>query len=227
MYLKSKFVFSLELEEVVNQAVLDLLSLEVNKYKVESIKEIKEKGQIIKLIGIKCISKRHRCPKCNKFTSSVHDTLKPITLKHNDVFGYKSKIILTKRRFICHKCNKKFTEPTSLNQSKCNVSNGVKKKIRKDLLNYNLSMKYIAEVNNVSDVEVRNELKIMMKDYPEFPNSLPRVISFDEFKADTNYGKYAFIMNDPIHKKTLDVLPSRKKEYLINYFTIVNNRLSV
>ena len=211
----------------MNQAVLDLLKLEVNKYKVESVEEIEDKEKIIKVIKIKCISKKHRCPKCNKFTSSIHDTLKPIILKHNDVFGYQSKIVLTKRRFICHKCKKVFTEPTSLNQNKCSISNGVKQKIRKDLLNYNLSMKYIAEVNNVSDVEVRNELKSMMKDYQEFPNSLPRVISFDEFKADTDYGKYAFIMNDPIHKKSLDVLPSRRKSYLINYFTKINNRQSV
>ena len=211
----------------MNQAVLGLLKLEVNKYKVESIEEIKIDKKNVKIIKIKCISKKQRCPICNKFTSSVHDTLKSITLKHTDVFGYQSKILLTKRRFICHKCNKKFTEPTSLNQSRCNISNEVKKKIRKDLLNYNLSMKYIAEINNVSDVGVRNELKLMMKDYSEFPNSLPRVISFDEFKADTSYGKYAFIMNDPIHKKTLDVLPSRKKEYLMNYFTKINNRQSV
>lgn len=27
------------------------------------------------------------------------------------------------------------------------------------------------------------------------------VISFDEFKADTKEGKYAFVLNDPIHKK--------------------------
>ena len=33
----------------------------------------------------------------------------------------------------------------------------------------------------------------------------------DEFKADTNKVKYAFILNDPIHKKVLDVLPNRKK----------------
>lgn len=211
----------------MNQAVLDLLNLEVNKYKVESIEEVKEKVENIKLIRIKCISKKHRCPKCDKFTSSVHDTLKPIILKHTEVFGYRSKVMLIKRRFICHKCNKTFTEPTNLNQKGCCISNGVKQKIRKQLLNYNLSMKYIAEENNVSDVAVRNELKSMMKDYPEFPNSLPRVISFDEFKADTNYGKYAFIMNDPIHKKTLDVLPSRKKDYLINYFTKVGNRQSV
>ena len=50
-----------------------------------------------------------------------------------------------------------------------------------------------------------------MSEYPKQVKNLPRIISFDEFKADTNSGKYAFIMNDPIHKKSLDTLPDRKK----------------
>lgn len=66
-----------------------------------------------------------------------------------------------------------------------------------------------------------------MKDYPKHVISLPRVISFDEFKADTKEGKYAFVLNDPIHKETLDVLSNRKKEYLIQYFTYWENRHSV
>lgn len=40
-----------------------------------------------------------------------------------------------------------------------------------------------------------------MSEYPEHVRNLPRVISFDEFKADTCEGKYAFIINDPIHRK--------------------------
>lgn len=66
-----------------------------------------------------------------------------------------------------------------------------------------------------------------MKDYPKNIINLPRVISFDEFKADTKEGKYAFVLNDPIHKETLDVLSNRKKEYLIQYFTYCENRHSV
>ena len=49
----------------------------------------------------------------------------------------------------------------------------------------------------------------------------------DEFKADTSEGKYAFVLNDPIHKKTLDILSDRKKEHLIQYFTHCENRHSV
>lgn len=70
-------------------------------------------------------------------------------------------------------------------------------------------------------------LKNAMNEYPEYVKNLPRVISFDEFKADTNKGKYAFIVNDPIHRKALDILPERKKEYLIQYFTHCENRHSV
>lgn len=62
---------------------------------------------------------------------------------------------------------------------------------------------------------------------PEYQKNLPRVISFDEFKADTKEGKYAFVLNDPIHKKVLDILSNRKKEYLIQYFEHTENRYSV
>ena len=66
-----------------------------------------------------------------------------------------------------------------------------------------------------------------MSDYPQYLRLLPSTISIDEFKADTNKGKYALIINDLLHKKTLDILPTRKKEDLINYFTRVENRSSV
>jgi len=207
----------------VNQAVLDLLNSETKKYKVEGIENVTKIEKTIKVITIKCITKKYRCPICNKFTSSIHDILKPIKLKYLKIVDFPSEIYLIKRRFICHKCNKKFTEPSDLNSSKCNISNQLKIKIRKDLLNYNLSIKYIAIDNNVSDVAVRNELLSMMNDYPKYLTKLPKIVSFDEFRADTSYGKYAFIINDPIAKKALDILPCRKKDYLIFYFTKIRN----
>ena len=66
-----------------------------------------------------------------------------------------------------------------------------------------------------------------MHDYPSHIKTLPQVISIDEFAAHTSYGKYALIINDPIKKRTLDILPSRKKNYLMSYFTKVENRENV
>ena len=79
------------------------------------------------------------------------------------------------------------------------------------MLNYNLSLKYIAEKNRVSITSVENELLNIISAIPKYVVNLPRLISFDEFKADTVEGKYAFILNDPIYKKVLDILLAEKK----------------
>ena len=69
-----------------------------------------------------------------------------------------------------------------------------------------------------------NILLDAMSDYPNHVKTLPQVISLDEFAAHTSYGKYALIINDPIKKRTLDILPSRRKDYLISY--LFNNQNS-
>ena len=114
-----------------------------------------------------------------------------------------------------------------MNNKGKSISNKLEQKVLKDLLNYNLSIKYIALENKISSYTVRKILENAMGEYPKQVKNLPRVVSFDEFKADTKKGKYAFVLNDPIHKKCLDILPERKKEYLIQYFTYCNNRHSV
>ena len=196
-------------------------------YKVIKVEERKEGKVIAKFIYVGTTSKKCNCPKCGKHTKSVHDRLKPITLKYVKAFEFITYIVLIKRRFICHGCKYKFTEQVTIQRENKNISNKVEQKVLKDLKQYNLSLKYIAEENNISDNTVRNILKEHTKDYPKNIINLPRVISFDEFKADTKEGKYAFVLNDPIHKETLDVLSNRKKEYLIQYFTYCENRHSV
>lgn len=196
-------------------------------YKVIKTEERNEGKVTAKFIYIETTSKKCKCPKCGKYTKSVHDKLKPITLKYVKAFEFITYVILIKRRFVCHECKYKFTESVTIQREKKNISNKVEQKVLKDLKQYNLSLKYIAEENNISDNTVRNILKEHMKDYPKHVISLPRVISFDEFKADIKEGKYAFVLNDPIHKEALDVLSNRKKEYLIQYFTYCENRYSV
>lgn len=198
-----------------------------DQYTIIKIEEREEDKKMKKIIYIESKNKKAKCPNCGNYTKSIHDKLKPIELKHLKIFEQDSKINIIKKRFICHECNKKFTEKLDLNQEGKILSNKLIQKILKDLLDYNLTIKYIGNNNGVSPGIVRKILKEAMSEYPEQVRLLPRVISFDEFKADTDYGKYAFIMNDPIHRKALDVLPSRKKEYLIQYFTYCENRHSV
>lgn len=142
-------------------------------------------------------------------------------MKYLKLFEQDTRILIIKKRFICHKCNKKFTEEVDLNNHGKNISNKLEQKILKDLLNYNLSISGISKENDLSLGTVRSIFKNAMSYYPANIINLPRFISFDEFKADTNRGKYAFVLNDLIHKKCLDILPSRKKRVSIKLFYIL------
>ena len=200
-----------------------LLGLDRKEYIIMKLK--KEKG----IIEVELMSKKKkvRCPNCNKFTNSVHSRLKPIRSVYLDSCGEKVNLIINKRRFHCYNCNKIFTEEMNLNTKNGSISNKIKIQMRKDLLDYNMTIDKIAIKNHVSKYIVRKELEEATSTIPEYQKNLPKVISFDEFKADTMEGKYAFILNNPIHKKVLDILPSRKKERLIEYFTHTENRRSV
>ena len=191
------------------------------------ITNVNQTGKGLIEVSVENKKKKVRCPKCNKFTSSVHDKLKPIKSVYLDSCGSSVDLIIYKKRYHCYNCNKIFTETLNINTSNGNISNKVKIQIRKDLLKYNLSLKYIAEKNRVSITTVENEMLEITSTIPEYQKNLPRVISFDEFKADTKEGKYAFVLNDPIYKKVLDILLNRKKEYLIWYFEYTENRYLV
>ena len=194
----------------------------------EDLKIIKtEEFNNEKLIYVESRKKKVRCPKCNKFTKSIHGHLKPIKIKDLKIEEHHSKLIITKRRFKCYNCNKIFTEQMNINDKNKSISEKLRIKVLQDLLDYNLSLKWIGLENNIDENTVRHILEDAMKNHPDYVRLLPRVISIDEFKADTNEGKYACIINDPIHKKALDILPNRKKEYLIQYFTHCENRHSV
>jgi len=191
--------------------------------KIIKIKEIN--GE--KIIHIESRKKKVRCPECKNFTKSIHGHLKPMIIKDLKIEEQHSKLVVKKRRFKCYNCNKIFTEDMKINGKGKNISEKLKIKILQDLLSHEKSLKSIGLENNVDENTVRQILKEAMKGYPEHVRLLPKIISLDEFKADTKEGKYACVINDPIHKKALDVLPSRKKEYLTQYFTYCENRHSV
>ena len=200
-----------------------LLGLDRKEYIIMEMK--KEKGIIE--VELKSKKDKVRCPSCNKFTSSIHSKIKPIRSVYLDSCGERVNLIINKRRFHCYNCNKIFTEEMNLNSKNGSISNKTKIQIRKDLLDYNMTIDKIAAKNHVSKYIVRKELEDAATTIPDYQKNLPKVISFDEFKADTKAGKYAFILNDPIHRKVLDILSSRKKERLIQYFTHTENRRSV
>ena len=206
--------------------VKKILSLEAH-IEIKEIRKRKEEKIEVNEIHIKSRRKKVRCPVCNQFSSKVHDYLKPSKILYLDIVGEKTYLIVSKRRFECKKCNRSFTEDIGLTNYDGNISLKVKQKILRDFLDKNKSLKDIAISNHVSEDKVRNIFLEATKTYPKTIKHLPEVLSLDEKATYTSEGMYSLIINDPIHRETLDILKSRKKEDLIAYFFKIENRKNV
>ena len=96
----------------------------------------------------------------------MHSKLKPIRSVYLDECVSNVDLIIHKKRYHCYNCGKNFIETININRKNGNISNKVKIQIRRDVLNYNLSLKYIAEKNRVSKYIVENESLEIDQDYP-------------------------------------------------------------
>ena len=207
----------------------------MRKDELRKILKLKESLNIIKiedednklLVSIRSNKKKVRCPYCNEFSSKIHDYLKPTRVDYLSIYEKPVYLIVYKRRFECSKCKKSFTEDLGLTNKNANISLLTKRSILKDCMDRDKTIKQIALDNKVSEKEVRVTFLEAVKNYPDTITNLPEVISFDEVSTYTSEGVYSFILNDPIHRYTLDILKSRKKDFLIEYFLKVNNRKSV
>ena len=208
------------------EEIRGLLSLN-NTIDVLKVEIMKEKGKIIKYVHVKSNKKKVRCTTCNTFSNKVHDYLKPSKLTYLKNSGENTYLIVYKRRFECKICKKSFTEDLGLSNKNGSISSKTKHLILSECLDRNKTITAIAKDCNVSENIVRITFLEAMKNYPDYVKNLPEVISFDEVSTYTNEGVFSFILNDPIHKVTLNILPNRSKDFLIEYFLKVDNRKSV
>jgi transposase len=147
------------------------------------------------------------------------------TIKFLDIASYKSIVEYKQRRFICHDCHKTFNEDTSFVEKGSTISNQTKVKLLERLRNKS-SFTDIAQDLNISLTTAINEFSEHISDYR---CKLTEVVCIDEFRASTICGEYALIIGDPISGTILDILPSRKQDYIYMYFQTIpdEDRLKV
>lgn len=155
------------------------------------------------------------CPRCGNQTKRIHDYRNqeikdlPLQLKH-------TYLILKKRRYVC-KCGKRFVEKYHFLASYQRRTLRLSYKII-ELLKDLVSIKSVAKTTNVSVNTVTRLL-----DTVSYSNSsLPECISIDEFKGDTDAGKYQCILLDAKKHRILDILPDRTQSHLSAYFREIN-----
>lgn len=157
----------------------------------------------------------HQCPRCGKPTQRVHD-YRTRTITHAAYTAEKGVLLYRRRRYVCGACGKRFPERNAFVGRYERISYYTKLSILKDYGSED-SFKRLAERHHVSSSTVirQGERHINPKRL-----TLPEVLSIDEFKnARTGKGKYACLLADPIRKRPLDVLPTRRIDTLRTYFS--------
>lgn len=174
------------------------------------------------ILHVKMKVRACHCPACGAVTQQIHDYhLQQI--KDSPIHGKHVVWMYHKRRYRCHSCGKRFSENNALVPKWHRITNRLAAQCL-FLFSTNQSRKDIAFQLGISESTVGRWLSFI--DHPK-PKTLPMVLSIDEFKGDTQYGKYQCILTAPLQKTVLDILPTRYSSQLFDYFSTFPNRKQV
>jgi transposase len=174
------------------------------------------------MIDIEYLMKPHKCPVCGYITSLIHD-YRVQKIRDIPTQGKTTILNYRKRRYKCGACNKRFFEKQLLVPRYHQLTSRFAYYLL-TLLNEKRSLTDIAKANNVSVTKLINLLSLVSFDKPK---GLPRVLSIDEFKGNTNNRKFQCILTDPEHKKIVDILPGRESHIIIDYLKTFKDRNNV
>lgn len=176
--------------------------------------KISHTDHLIKVF-IKTNPKPHSCPVCGQLTSKIHD-YRTQEIKDLPVLRKQLVLVLRKRRYIC-KCGKRFYENYTFLPKYHRMSNRLSAHICAEMRKC-IPISMIAKDSGVSPHTVSRIFNFVK--YPKVLK-MPKVLCIDEFKGNTNAGKYQCILVDGESHQILDVLPNRNKSDLIGYFASI------
>lgn len=159
------------------------------------------------------------CPGCGstncRSKGQVNQTINNTFKKY---YGKPIKLVITKHKYHCLDCNKYFRDEVPVVQKMHRISNGVVEEIKEDLKEIQ-SFKKISDSHDVSVTEV---IRIFDNLPGLYRHALRIAICIDEFCFKvTNTNKYPVVISDSKSGTILDIVESRKLEYLKDY---LNNK---
>ena len=174
------------------------------------VKNINHSNSDVK-IYIETKATTQTCPCCGQTTKQIHDyrsqTIKDLPLQTKHCFQ-----ILRKCRYCC-KCGKRFTEKYGFLARYQQRTTRLTRYIVNEFRNL-VTLKSVAKKANVSTNTVSRILDTLHYTCPPLKNS----ISIDEFKGNTDTGKYQCIVVNPKQCSVMDILPDRSQANLSSYF---------
>ena len=196
--------------------IAELLDMEA--YDFEGV----EQNAIQIILKVKMKRRTQECPACQTACDQVHD-YRTQRVKDSPIQGKAVIWQYSKRRYRCPCCGKRFYEGNYLLPKRHRITNRLAA-LGIDQLRKKQSRKEIAESLGISESSVGRWMNLL-----EFgkPDRLPKVLSIDEFRGNTEYGKFQCILTDPVHKRIVDVLPTRTNAQVYDYLRAFPNRNQV
>ena len=167
---------------------------------------------------IELVDIRPSCPYCYSNNVGIKDYY--IKRLNNSIIKHECMTFeIRMRRYICKNCKKTFKQQFEVSKSNDSITAQVKQAIIEDLKD-RLTFKQIAEDHNVSPTTVLNIFDRNIAYQIKYP--LSEVICVDEFcfhhKNKAKYGKFPTVITNPMNGIILDIVESRWKSVLFNYF---------
>ncbi|SES39212.1 Transposase [Salisediminibacterium halotolerans] len=158
--------------------------------------------------------KAHCCPECGTWTRRVHD-YRTQKLTHLKMWERRTVLFYRRRRYACP-CGKRFAEKTTMVE-----------RYQRHTVEWNqaLGLRTI-QGKNFTDTakQFHTSPTTAMRRFDDISRGmlrtiehLPPVIAIDEYKGDTNRGKYQVILADGVTGEPLDILPDRRSQTIKRY----------
>lgn len=196
----------------LSQFVSNILNL--SEERIEKLVQIpKSDGSIV--IKIKLRVNIGKCPYCKNSVKIHGYTSKNLT---HSVFANRScTLVYLRRRYRCQCCDTTFSETNPFGSIGENLTHATKINILDDLKHPGETYSIVAQRYNVS---VTTVMRIFDKHVNIARKPLPEVLSMDEhYFPNSNYDSlYCVLLMDFRTGEIIDVLPSRKKLNVTNYF---------
>lgn len=192
---------------------IKLLELNALKHKIESLEIITESNQLIAII--KMNKESVSCPICNsdkiKFNSyRLKKIIHSISTQKPCIIHFKQ------RRYQCLTCGKTFSELNPFVAPRSNIGHLTKLSILDYLKDFNHTFTDTAKLYNVS---IQSVIDIFDQAVDAKRRKLSEVICIDEvFTSKMSKYKYACVLLDFKSSRLIDVIATRHKNYLIEYF---------
>lgn len=179
-----------------------------------------DRGQSL-IIDVKMKDERHPCPTCGNESVKIKGYVVK-KINHSLLTTKPAKIQYHARRYVCPVCHRTYYEDNPFVFHKMKISSNVVLQILKDLKNPGETFKQVAMRYNISPTTCASIFDSVVN----IPRArLPKVLSIDEnyaFHSKEENSKYVCLLIDQESGRPIDLLPSRRLEYLRKYFNNIS-----